>query len=255
MIKSGRIHARRRIAVTLLVLVICVVVFQVLPLDVWVQDQLYDMRSGHWLLSGSEPISRLLLYDGLKDCLLLFWAGVGACLLLQRRVARLRPYRRGLRIVFVTLLLVPATVAVLKAGTNIACPRDLIRYGGDVEHVGILPMYSPGHTPSSRQMCFPASHAGSGFGLLSLLFLFRSRTNRKRALYVGLLVGGAAGAYKIAIGDHFLSHTVISLELAWLIANVVALFEAHLSRAPTVVSASDEPATGDAAAQPAAAQR
>jgi membrane-associated PAP2 superfamily phosphatase len=244
MIKSGRIHARRRIAVTLLVLVICVVVFQVLPLDVWVQDQLYDMRSGHWLLSGSEPISRLLLYVGLKDCLLL-----------QRRVARLRPYRRGLRIVFVTLLLVPATVAVLKAGTNIACPRDLIRYGGDVEHVGILPMYSPGHTPSSRQMCFPASHAGSGFGLLSLLFLFRSRTNRKRALYVGLLVGGAAGAYKIAIGDHFLSHTVISLELAWLIANVVALFEAHLSRAPTVVSASDEPATGDAAAQPAAAQR
>jgi hypothetical protein len=61
----------------------------------------------------------------------------------------------------------------------------------------------------------------------------------------------------MAIGDHFLSHTLISLELAWLIANVVALFEAQLSRAPTVVPASEEPATtaGDAAAQPAAAQR
>jgi membrane-associated PAP2 superfamily phosphatase len=32
------------------------------------------------------------------------------------------------------------------------------------------------------------------------------------------------GLYKMVIGDHFLSHTIISMLLAWLIACLVAYF-------------------------------
>jgi len=125
---------------------------------------------------------------------------------------------------------VPLSVAALKAGTNIACPRELAVYGGDIEYVGILPMYSPDAAPQSRQKCFPASHASSGFALFALFFLFRSAVNRRRALYLGLLVGGIGGAYKIAIGDHFLSHTIVALLLAWLIANLVARVDSAVCR-------------------------
>lgn len=227
---NSETHSIQRFDVMLVALLLCIVVFQLLPLDMWLQDQLYDEGMGRWLWNGDEPISRLLLYDGVKAALAIFWASVGVGLILSRWVAPLWPYRRGLRIVFASLILVPLSVAALKVGTNIACPRDLAAYGGDVEYVGILPMYSPDGVPSSRQKCFPASHASSGFALFSLFFLFRSKVYRRRALYLGLVVGGICGAYKIAIGDHFLSHTIVSMVLAWLIANVVARVDKSLYR-------------------------
>jgi membrane-associated PAP2 superfamily phosphatase len=217
-----------RIGLILLALLLCLVVFQLSPLDLWLQDRLYVAAGGHWLWNRGEPVSRLLLYTGLKGLLIVIWIGIGVMLTSSRWIAQLRPYQRGLRIVFVSLLLVPLSVAALKAGTDIACPKDLIRYGGDVVHVGILPVYPEHARPATQQMCFPASHASSGFALLSLFFLFRSRANRRRAIALALLVGGAGGAYKMAIGDHFLSHTIVSLVLAWLIVNVVARAEAWL---------------------------
>jgi membrane-associated PAP2 superfamily phosphatase len=36
------------------------------------------------------------------------------------------------------------------------------------------------------------------------------------------------GAYKMAIGDHFLSHTVVSMLLAWLIINLIVIADDRL---------------------------
>jgi membrane-associated PAP2 superfamily phosphatase len=70
--------------------------------------------------------------------------------------------------------------------------------------------------------CWPAGHASGGFALLSLFFLFKSRRNKIFALIFGLSVGWMMGLYKMLIGDHFLSHTIITMILAWLIILVIA---------------------------------
>jgi len=72
--------------------------------------------------------------------------------------------------------------------------------------------------------CWPAGHASGGFALLSLFFLFKSRKNKKIAIITALSVGWAMGLYKMVIGDHFLSHTIITMMLAWLIVLIIAKF-------------------------------
>ena len=37
-----------------------------------------------------------------------------------------------------------------------------------------------------------------------------------------MLIGWSMGTYKMLIGDHFLSHTVITMILAWLLILVIA---------------------------------
>ncbi|MFA5454365.1 MAG: phosphatase PAP2 family protein [Sulfurimonas sp.] len=56
-----------------------------------------------------------------------------------------------------------------------------------------------------------------GFALLSLFFLFKSQRNQKRAVIIALLIGFSIGIYKMLIGDHFFSHTIIAMLIAWLI--------------------------------------
>jgi membrane-associated PAP2 superfamily phosphatase len=59
---------------------------------------------------------------------------------------------------------------------------------------------------------------------MSLFFLFKSRKNRFIALAFGVTVGWAMGLYKMLIGDHFLSHTVITMVLAWLLILIIVKF-------------------------------
>jgi membrane-associated PAP2 superfamily phosphatase len=92
-----------------------------------------------------------------------------------------------------------------------------------IPYVGVLHRSAWQSQTSEPQQCFPAAHASGGFALLALFFLFESPRNRARAVRVGLMAGWTMGAYKMAIGDHFLSHTVVSMLLAWLIVNLIVI--------------------------------
>ncbi|HRM99840.1 MAG TPA: phosphatase PAP2 family protein, partial [Aliarcobacter cryaerophilus] len=68
---------------------------------------------------------------------------------------------------------------------------------------------------------WPAGHATMGFSLMSLYFLFKKPRNQKIALAFGVTVGVLTGGYKILIGDHFLSHTIVTMILAWLVILII----------------------------------
>ncbi|MEJ2373426.1 MAG: phosphatase PAP2 family protein [Sulfurimonas sp.] len=70
--------------------------------------------------------------------------------------------------------------------------------------------------------CWPAGHASGGFALMSFFFLFARKRNQYTALGVALVVGWAMGTYKMIIGDHFFSHTFITMVLSWLIILIIA---------------------------------
>jgi membrane-associated PAP2 superfamily phosphatase len=67
---------------------------------------------------------------------------------------------------------------------------------------------------------------------MSLFFLFHSARNRKRALLFGITTGWLMGTYKMLIGDHFLSHTIVTMLLAWLIICAIAAMIDNIESLP-----------------------
>ena len=47
------------------------------------------------------------------------------------------------------------------------------------------------------------------------------KNNFKRALIGALAVGWSMGTYKMLLGDHFLSHTIITMIIAWFIILII----------------------------------
>lgn len=208
-------------------LVLTLGIFGFTDLDLAVQDRLFDTMTASWLWDKQEPIARLFFYTGPKLALV-FLAAV--CLLILLALGHwdfARKRRQGLAVLLISLIIIPTTTGFLKTATNVACPARSDRYGGNVPTVSLFERYPVESRPADRQRCFPAGHASGGFALFALVFLFEGRAARKGAVALALTVGGAMAAYKMAIGDHFLSHTLVTLELA---AILVALIGAAVIR-------------------------
>ena len=215
-------HESRQLVLSALTLGAVLLVFEIWPLDLWLQDALFNTQQQTWLLDRHNALLRGLLYTGPKVLLWLIFFGFVGALLRRRRNPTLRAQRRGLWIVVLSLLLVPGVITGLKNLTNVACPADLQRYGGDLPIVGVFDAYPVAQRPAKRQRCFPAGHASGGYALLSLYYLGSDRRRRRQYLLLGLTAGTAMGAYKMLIGHHFLSHTLSSALLSWLIINLIA---------------------------------
>lgn len=212
---------------SLLALMLCLTILQGGSIDLAVQRLFFLPDAGRWLWPKHEPILRFVLYDGIKVVLALFILAMLGLLIASRWVDRLRPYRQGLRLVVLAMIVVPLTVASLKAVTNVACPSKLVPFGGDLPYLGLL-QHFVGTIPYSGQRCFPAAHASGGFALLGLAFLFRTSRNRVRGLVFALVVGWSMGLYKMAIGDHFLSDTIASMLIAWALVNGLYLLDCRM---------------------------
>lgn len=212
----------RHIVITGTLLAVLLMVFSLTPLDLLVQDTFYNANTQQWLWDKQEPWARLFFYDGIKAALVVLFLVLLTTLIISRFSTRLKPFRAGLLIVMSSMVLVPAAVSLLKANTNMACPVNLLQYGGKVEHVSLFASYPTGQSPASIQKCFPAGHASGGFALLSLIFLMPTARARQMALIGSLSLGWLMGGYKMAIGDHFLSHTLASMLLAWMIICTLA---------------------------------
>lgn len=216
-------------------LLLCLTLFEFSPTDLWLQRLFFNMSEHQWILSRTEPVSRFLLYDGCKYLLIMFAVSLLISLTFCNRSETIRRHKRGIRIVILSLILVPLSVACLKTLTNVACPKDLTEFGGNIVYIKTLEHYPASQRPATGQRCFPAAHASGGFALMSLFFLFESVRGRRRALYCSLGIGWAMGGYKMLIGDHFLSHTIVSMLLAWLIINTLVMVDSHIFGNPTRV--------------------
>ena len=217
----------RQAGITIFVLIFTLLLFESSRLDIWVQHWLYDAVNHHWLWSKAEPVTRFLLYDGIKGLLIIFALCLFIALVFFRRMPPVQSRLPGIRIVLLSLLVVPMVVGGLKATTDVACPAGLQLFGGSQPYTRLFETYSDKSRPQNRQRCFPAGHASGGFALLSLCFLFREKRNQRVALGLAVTVGWLMGGYKMVIGDHFLSHTLVTMELAWLFINLIAFFEYH----------------------------
>lgn len=211
-----------QIIITSLAIVLTIALFNWIDIDLWLQDFFYNAELKQWLLGHDQALAKLILYDGIKRVYVIAVLALALIVWLNRKHVLVKSYQPGLNIVLLSCLAVPLIVGGLKAVTNVPCPRDITHYNGSQPYVSVLQSYPDSFIQSEKQRCFPAAHASGGFALMSLFFLFKRKRNKIIAVSSALGLGWITGIYKMLIGDHFLSHTIVSMLLAWLIILVIA---------------------------------
>lgn len=188
-------------------------------LDFKVQSWFWD--GSDWLIPKDSGWFHQLAYTGPKVglyafALWLLWAmafpSSSPAWLGRRRAAYL----------FFAMAAISLTCTQLRDVTQMATPRALKVYGAvgpnAWEHLLLFDAKPLGY-PSNA---FPAGHASGGFALLSLAFAWAAASARRRGLLIGIVYGSAMGLYQVARGEHFLSHTLATAAIAWLIAAILA---------------------------------
>lgn len=183
-----------------------------------------DMRVAHWMgtslgfAARSEFFLAVLMHEGGKA---LAWALLLSLLLAVRwPVGLLRQLTRAQRwqMALVPLAAV-ALVSVLKQHSQTSCPWDLQAFGGTAHWVSHWAWGvgdgGPGH-------CFPAGHASSALCFVGGWFVLRQVNARAAALWLAasLLAGLLVGLGQQLRGAHFMSHTLWSAWLCWMVGLV-----------------------------------
>ena len=102
----------------------------------------------------------------------------------------------------------------LKATTGVYCPWSLSYFSG--EHALNEPTWS---WVFQEGRCWPAGHSGTGFCLFALFFALRDKYPdlARKILWVVLIFGAICSITRIAQGAHFLSHTLATALVDWII--------------------------------------
>ncbi len=124
--------------ITAALLAVALGYFEHSNLDLQVQDEFFLGQPHKWRVDARDPTGRFLFYTGAKvglvvlgSALLLGWIG-------SFKSSVLRPYRRRLLLVAISLGLVPLTIAGLKEVTNVYWPDQLGVMGGQALRAGSL---------------------------------------------------------------------------------------------------------------------
>ncbi|QOP43474.1 phosphatase PAP2 family protein [Sulfurimonas sediminis] len=216
-------NINQQLVVTFIILFLSIIFFGITDVDLSLQDQFYNFSTHKWILFWGEQPYKFIFYDGIKKLLIAFAVSLLLALIFFRKTKLVNDYKRGMIIVILSAIFVPLIASSIKGETNMPCPKDEVRYGGVYPRTAVWQNYTPEfklHHHKSK--CWPAGHASGGFALLSLVFLFHKRRNKIIASAVALTIGWSMGLYKMLIGDHFFSHTVITMVLAWLIILLIA---------------------------------
>ena len=220
----------KQIIYTALLLCAVILLFQFTDFDVKFQSLFYDFETKSWFINRKDAILKFFFYDGFKKLFIIFSNIILVLAILSfiKRFKLLHSYKKGLVILSLSTILVPS-LASLKSITNVPCPNEIVDFGGKSMDVRILESFPKDYVQEKKFRCWPAGHATLGFFLMAIYFFFKNPRNQKIALTFAITVGVLTGGYKILIGDHFLSHTLVTMLLAWLIILIINKFVNKLS--------------------------
>lgn len=212
-------NLNKQIIITAILLIAVVLFFQFTNWDMSLQSYFYNFEGKSWIVDRKDSILKYIFYDGFKKLFKIFSILILILVVISlfKKINIIEQYKKGLIILLLSMILVPALTVSIKGVTNMPCPNNLTEYGGRYPDVRIFDSYPKDFIQKSKIKCWPAGHASMGFSLMALFFLFKKPRNQKIALGIALVLAWMTGGYKMSIGDHFLSHTLISMILGWLI--------------------------------------
>lgn len=211
--------------------IIATLTFEHSQFDIRISELFYS--NGHWLLEkGAQPYA-FIFYDFPKVLLILlgiylvtilawrYWQSNNANTM-NAKPLFVRPIAafpsRELGYLLITIVMVPTIIATLKSFTHVSCPNNLTLFNGDLPYLNLWQNI----VAMTPEKCFPAAHASAGFSLYGLAFLPTLQRNRYKILAIVTVLGWMMGLYKMLFGDHFFSHTLISMLLSLTIACALA---------------------------------
>jgi membrane-associated PAP2 superfamily phosphatase len=130
--------------------------------------------------------------------------------------------QRKILFLILSLILIPVTVALLKHYSPIYCPNHIQEFGGGSFYISPLDIFSLDVFLNNHGKCFPAGHASGGFALISLYFVNKRLILRRIILVLTLCLGWIMGMYQIAKGAHFLSDTLVTLAISYMICLILS---------------------------------
>ena len=214
-----------------LVLLATIVLNELIHYDFWFQDLLYSKQKGIWLYDIHSSWNRNIFYHGAK--ILLGILGVGGIVLLikNRKNQKFVPYRKGLSITILTLIICPLFISSLKNWSAIRCPSQIGRYSGPHPYEGLFDLSRYQEASNEWGRCFPAGHASGGLALVALMNFSEEKKKSFLLSMSGATFGWIMGWHQMLRGAHFLSHTLASMWTALIICYLLEYFwERHFSR-------------------------
>jgi membrane-associated PAP2 superfamily phosphatase len=222
-------HLRFDLTVALLGL-LALLAWEVSGLDL-VLARAYGTHSGFpW---RDAWVTRALLHDGGRAVAWCVMALLVGRALLPTTHAPQRTERWYWIGVSLACLLIVPTLKQLSASS---CPWDLAEFGGVAAYV---PHWRLGVHDGGPGHCFPSGHAVAAFGFLSVYFGWRSYRPRLARVCLALIViaGVLFGWAQLARGAHYVSHTLWSAWLCWVVCALAAQGWWLRRSVPKVISA------------------
>ena len=186
--------------------------------DLKFQSLFFNSAAKNWLNDRDDLFLKFFLYKLPKYIIitygitLIFWGTKLYCckqdIELQQKILFL----------VLSLIFTPLIVATLKHYSPIHFINFIKEFGGLNRHISPLEIFSREIFFSYTGKCFPAGHASGGFALISLYFVMPNIRLKLTALFTALMFGWVMGLYQIAKGAHYLSDTIVTLSIAYLVS-------------------------------------
>ena len=114
-------------------------------------------------------------------------------------------------------LIATAVISILKSFSGTSCPWDLVDFGGVARHLSHWSGWL--QSDGGGGHCFPAGHATSGFAFMGGWFALRGRLPQvaKWWLVCAIGAGFVLGAAQQLRGAHFMSHTLWTAWICWVV--------------------------------------
>ncbi len=189
--------------------------------DLWFADQVYHWQGGRWALKKAFLNEDIIHIAG-RNLSALAWLSVLVSYAISIHRDSWSHLRRPLAYLLLATLTGTLLVASVKAWSNVDCPWDLLRYGGDRPYIDLFSLRPIG---LSRGRCFPAGHASAGYAWLALYFFFLAVRPSLRwwGLAAGLGLGLLFGVSQQLRGAHFLSHDLWTATICWASSTVLSM--------------------------------
>ncbi|WP_053148078.1 phosphatase PAP2 family protein [Pseudomonas sp. P97.38] len=184
-------------------------------LDMDLAHMFYDPSAGNFIGRHSYFLENIL-HDRAKQAVIAFSVLAIIGFLSAFFVDRLKPLKRELGCLVLSLALATSFVTPMKAVTAVQCPWSLKEFGGKETYSELL---SPRPATDKPGRCWPGGHAATGFTLFALFFVLRDRRPRlaRRAFVLALGLGTVFSLGRMMQGAHFFSHNVWTAVFCWLI--------------------------------------
>ncbi len=201
---------------------ILLLVWDLLAMDLalarWFGDPAGFPMRDHWLFSGIlHQGARRVAWTLQLALVLSIWWPLGPLRLLTRR--------ERVHLLVATLVTV-LIVWLLKSRSETSCPWDLKEFGGVAAYVS---HWRWGVPDGGRGECFPAGHASAAFAFLSGYFWLRVKAPRAARIWLSItrVAGCTIGLAQQVRGAHYMSHTLWTAWLCWVLAGLSYLVLEH----------------------------